>query len=243
MFTDTDQTPDAPVFSGVSFCAAVTEAARSGPLIVRPESIQVCKWAPVVLGFKQPENAFEKELAPTLTPPVKAVLLGPADDFPAGFSPEAVIVRGEFETLCILFNYVGPDRWATELGQGTRIDVTALDLLLGHKTDTLFHRLSRKIFTLFKTTATGRMLSAVLFRSKLITRLFEALIKRTMASMSVCRNSVVAPIKSGRVNFSYFCAGGIAWGGNEADEFTSGWPIDLYDRIKDRLIWEGKKPG
>jgi len=47
---------------------------------------------------------------------------------------------------------------------------------------------------------------------------------RTLADMSVCRNSTVVPLLVGRVNVSFFCTGGITWGRNDPDHLTSGWP-------------------
>jgi hypothetical protein len=46
--------------------------------------------------------------------------------------------------------------------------------------------------------------------------------------MSVCRNSTVIPLLTGRVNVSFFCSGGITWGRNQPDHLTSGWPWAVY---------------
>jgi hypothetical protein len=49
--------------------------------------------------------------------------------------------------------------------------------------------------------------------------------------MSVCRNSSVVPLLSGRVNVSFFCTGGITWGRNQADHLTSGWPWSDFQHV------------
>jgi hypothetical protein len=69
-----------------------------------------------------------------------------------------------------------------------------------------------------------------LFRSRLVTAGFEALISRTLADMSVCRNSTVIPLLSGQVNVSFFCTGGITWGRNHPQYLTSGWPWPLFQQ-------------
>jgi hypothetical protein len=67
-----------------------------------------------------------------------------------------------------------------------------------------------------------------LFRSRLVTVGFDALISRAMADMSVCRNSTAIPLLSDRANLSFYCTGGITWGRNRPDHLTSGWPWDLF---------------
>jgi hypothetical protein len=91
-------------------------------------------------------------------------------------------------------------------------------------------------------TATNRVLATLarshrwqaltrwLFRFRLVTIGFDALISRIMADMSVCRNSTAVPFLTGRANLSFFCTGGITWGRNRPDHLTSGWPWRLYQR-------------
>jgi hypothetical protein len=76
-----------------------------------------------------------------------------------------------------------------------------------------------------------QQLTRRLFRSKSVTKSFEAIISRTMADMSICRNSTVIPLRTGQANVSHFCTGGITWGRNRPDHLTSGWPCRL--RISD----------
>jgi hypothetical protein len=63
-----------------------------------------------------------------------------------------------------------------------------------------------------------------LFRSRLVTIGFDAVISRTLADMSICRNSTAVPLLTGKANVSFFCTGGVTWGGNDPGRLTSGWP-------------------
>jgi len=51
-----------PRFKGVSYCQAVLRATFGHELVVEPSSIVTCQWVPVVLGFKERENEFEKSI-------------------------------------------------------------------------------------------------------------------------------------------------------------------------------------
>ena len=83
------------------------------------------------------------------------------------------------------------------------------------------------------------MLTRWLFRSPAVTTGYDALIAATLADMSVCRNSTVVPLLTGQANVSYFCSGGITWGGNDPSHVTSGWPYALYRRVAAALPDEG----
>ena len=224
-------------FTGVSYCEAVTRAGRNGALIVDAASIQSCKWAPPVLGFKERESDFEKGLAPVL-PPTDSLLLAPIDRFPEDAPPDVVIVRGPRAAITALLTEVNESETAAEYARGPHVDASALAVIRRGATDTAFHRAARRFFSGMRLMPGWKAATAVLFKSDLVTRAFEFVIRRTMADMSVCRNSTVIPRVTGKVNVSYFCAGGVTWGGNDGGEFTSGWPIALYRRIADRIEWE-----
>jgi len=70
-----------------------------------------------------------------------------------------------------------------------------------------------------------------LFHFPAVTAGYDALIAATLADMSVCRNSTAVPLLTGRANVSYFCTGGITWGGNHPGHVTSGWPYPLFRRV------------
>ncbi len=65
-----------PSISGVSYCDAVRRAGQGEALRLVPGSVQVCRWAPVVLGLKEPQGRFEEGLEPRLAFPNGGLAVG-----------------------------------------------------------------------------------------------------------------------------------------------------------------------
>ena len=66
------------------------------------------------------------------------------------------------------------------------------------------------------------------------TCIFDMLLDKYLANMSIRRNSTVIPRLTGKANVSYFCTGGIAWGLNKPNHMTCGMPFSLYEKLQ----WE-----
>jgi hypothetical protein len=121
-------------------------------------------------------------------------------------------------------------------GHGGRIDRSALPFLTGRRTVShqtrygLIGAVNRVLAALARF-APWQALTRWLFRSGLVTAGFDVLISRTLADMSVCRNSTVIPLLTGRANVSFFCTGGITWGRNDPHWVTSGWAWDDFRRV------------
>ena len=236
-----------PVYQGVSYCDAVRRAGEGEMLRVLPGSLQVCGWAPVVLGLKEPAGRFEEGLEPRLAFPNGGLLLAPLDRFPG--EPDLVLVRGAPALLQKMVRALDPEELWAETRRGghqRRLDRSALFLLDTAPSTPAQDRAGwRSNSTALQSSmvfGTNRVLAALarsrrwqaltrwLFRYHLVTAGFDALISRTMADMSVCRNSTVIPLLSDRANLSFYCTGGITWGRNRPDHLTSGWPWDLYQQ-------------
>ncbi len=231
---------DVATFHGVSFCAAITEAAGGEPQMVLPGSIDTCRWVPAVLGLSEPQSAFEKDIAPALPPGDKAVYLARLDRFRDGETPDVVIVRAAPEQMTRLAQIVGWDMAAWEYVEEDRIARSALKRLRendGNWRTKFVKPFNRTLAAMEKAPGWGRATRAV-FKSRMVSAALEAFISRTVASMSMCRNSLVIPHLSGRFNISYFCSGGITWGGNSPLHMTSGWPWPLWRRLERELTWD-----
>lgn len=221
--------PDVPLYQGVSFCDAVRRAGEGEVLRVLPDSIQVCRWSPVVLGFHPPRDRFERSLVPRLPFPVAGLLLGPLQALPD--PPEVVLLRAPWGVLRPLVAAAGPEAlWDDHRG---RADRSAIPFLrdrerMGHRK--WIDGVNRILAPLARYSR-WQALTRWLFRSGLVTAGFDALISRTLADMSVCRNSTAIPLLTGRVNVSFFCTGGITWGRNRPDFLTSGWPWAIYRKL------------
>jgi uncharacterized protein (DUF169 family) len=213
---------DVPVYHGVSYCDAVRRAGEGERLRVLPASIEVCGWAPVVLGLSAPANRFEQGLAPRLPYPIAGLLVAPLDRFPG--EPEVVVVRARLEVLRQMVQVLGPG--ALWEGHEGRLDRSANPALTGEQ-PTWRQGLVATVNSALAALARYRrwqVFTRWLFRSSLVTVGFDALISRALADMSICRNSTVIPLLTGRVNASFFCTGGVTWGRNDPGHLTSGWP-------------------
>ena len=210
----------------VGYCEALRRATGGEELLVRRESIIFCRWSPVVLGLKEAESGFERRQEPRLRE-TEAVFLPLAAFEAREMQPDVVIIRGAPQTLNYLTSLVGRKSCAREHAE--EVDKSALGYLWYRRPDCRI-RLTREWF---------QSLTATVFRSEAVSDLFDRIISRTMADMSMCRNSTVIPRKSGCANVSFFCSGGILWGGNRYDHMTSGWPYGVCEELrgKAKLSW------
>jgi len=218
-----------PVYRGVSYCDAIRRAGEGQALRVLPGSIQVCHWTPVVLGLKDPENRFERGLAPRLAFPVAGLLLAPLDRFPG--EPEVVVVRASPEALREMSQLLGPEHlWADHQG---KVVWSAVPFLTGDGPSFHYRFVNGVNAALAALTRPARLraLTYRLFQDHLVTAAYDVLISHLLVDMSICRNSTIIPRLTGCVNASFFCSGGIAWGGNRPDHMTSGWPWPLWQRL------------
>jgi hypothetical protein len=189
---------------------------------VLPGSIETCRWAPVVLGLKEPSGRFEQRLAPRLPFPTVGLLLAPVERFRALAlgAPELVIVRGRRDMLGRMVERV--DKAKLWDGHEDRLDRSALPLLAEGRVTLaplrrgLIGAVNRALAPLARL-GPWQSLTRWLFQSGWVTASFDALISHTLADMSVCRNSTVVPLLTGRANVSFFCTGGITWGLNDPD--------------------------
>ncbi|MFN2167090.1 MAG: hypothetical protein ACK2U9_12615 [Anaerolineae bacterium] len=231
-----------PAYEGVSYCDAVRRAGEGECLRILPDSLEVCGWSQVVLGLKEPGDPFEEGLEPRLDFPVSGLLLAPVDGFPG--TPDVVLVRAKAELLGEMARAAGQDPWWT--GHGGRLDRSAIPAL----TRGPWHQqqgaeeLPRFVgVRLWFLGGVNQILGGLarserwqaftrwLFQSRWVTARFDALISRTLADMSICRNSTVIPLLTGQANLSFFCTGGITWGRNRPEYLTSGWPWPIFQRV------------
>jgi uncharacterized protein (DUF169 family) len=220
--------PDVPVYHGISYCDAVRRAGRGEVLRVLPGSIEVCGWAPVVLGLKEPQSRFERGLAPRLAFPMAGLLLAPLGRCPG--EPDVVIVRARPEVLRAMTQRLDQEGlWDGHQGRLDRSAVPSLWEGAATSRRGLVRCVNRMLATLARS---GRWQAFThhLFRSRLVTAGFDAVISRTLADMSVCRNSTAIPLLTGRANISFYCTGGITWGCNHPEHLTSGWPWPLFQQ-------------
>jgi len=231
VYREGDILPEVPRFCGISWCRAVLEAGN-GPLVVGPGSISVCRWSPPVLGLKEPETEFERDLEPRLPFRPSGLLLCRMDQWPAGAGePEVVIVRAEREEFGKLLGSL--DRALVYDGP-SGIDRTMAYDLLGdarHPARLFMVKAVNGFLNLMGAFRPWRKAIVWAFDREWTSRALDFILDRGMANMSMCRNSTVIPWLTGRVNVSHFCTGGIVWGQNPPHLMTGGIPYGLYKEM------------
>ncbi len=223
-------------FKGISYCRAVMEAGQGQRLLIGPGCIEVCRWSPAVLGLKTPESAFEKELEPRLPLEVKAIVLSRLDDWPPKIGdPEVVIIRGDHKAMKGLLSVAGPE---SVFHGSSGVDKTAVPLLTGetgHPLKSAMVSIVNRGLDLLNRFPWWTEFTVWAFRRESTSRALNFLLDRTMANMSVCRNSTVIPLLTGMANVSHFCTGGITWGRNPPHFLTCGVPYGMYRELEDKI--------
>jgi uncharacterized protein (DUF169 family) len=238
----------------ISFCDGVRrlrEEEIKGGLLITPNSIQTCKWAPVVLGFKRKENFFEQSIEPHLKYPTKGVFIFNMDEDKNNIPrfeknnpnkmPDSVIVRTTPNKIATIIKLVGKENFA--LDYADKLERSALSLFLKNPNSLKVNltRIVNKTLTQLNLVPGWRKLTVLLFKSQSITLLFDMIIKSMLADMSMCRNSSVIPYKTQKGNVSFFCTGGVAWGNNSQENMTMGFPIDLYRKVAKYLLYPSRQ--
>lgn len=232
-------------YLGVSFCDALRLATPAGapPLAVDPSSIQTCRWSPVVLGLKPRESYFERRLVPSLPAGTKAVLLAKVGLFrEAGLKPDVVVLRASAGVLGAILSALG-----TSFVQDRHLDVDRSMIRYFRRQMSVAQIVTIRHFNALLNALNAlpwwHRFTATIFKSQAVSMAFDAFLKLAgLADMSVCRNSVVIPMVTGKANVSSFCAGGIAWGRNRPDHMTAGLPWALYERVEPLIVAPGGGP-
>lgn len=237
-FLDSAAGVEAEQYVGVSYCDAVRQATFGRPVILEPGCISTCKWSPIVLGLKSPESDFEKSLEPRMEAGTAAVCVAPL--WALDGTPDVVIVRAKPGQLRDLARSLGEGslsgKYAGQIGK-TALGVGDEGLSLRAA---LNGAVNRSVAALKRSRTFDRVTKNA-FASEKVSAFFEKLAKNAMADMSVCRNSTVLPFKEDAGNVSFFCTGGITWGGNSPACMTSGWPGRMTPEILELVDFPGRR--
>ncbi|MFO8055991.1 MAG: hypothetical protein R6V10_01675, partial [bacterium] len=186
-----ESVPEAAEYEGISFCDAVRRSLGE-PLLLLPGSISTCRWSPPVLGLKKPKTEFEKGLDPRLEDETSAVLVSGLSGWPLpDRDPDVVILRTDREEFARLIDMAPAGR---VFGRGHGVDRTAVPLLLGKRSfrSGLIRASNRLLERLGRNSAWHRF-TVWAFRREWTSRALNYVLDRSMANMSMCRNSSVIP--------------------------------------------------
>ncbi len=230
--------PAAEEYHGVSYCDAVRQASDGAgkPLLITPGSIEVCRWSPVVLGLREPDKQFDMKIEYAAAFPTGSVLVAPINAFKSDAPPDVVLIRAERDQLKKLIVSLPPQDIAFDLAG--KLDRSALEVFRsgGNPFDKMKVQTVNETLAALNQLEPWRDFTKWIFNRDWTTYLFDLLLDRFLANMSICRNSTAIPLKTGKVNVSYFCTGGIAWGMNKPNHLTCGFPYRLYEKFD--LAWD-----
>ncbi len=230
------------VFHGVSYCQAICNATYGQEMLILSDSIKICQWSPVVTGLKQAENEFEKSIPLHLPSMTTGVYIAPLYKFRKDLTPDIITIRTYPDNFRSMLKILGREFFIDPKPYGQ--DLTALQFLyteLPQGASGWLIRNTNKWLAFLNRFYWWQEFNTFLFRSKFVTRVFDKLITKYMANMSMCRNSMAVPFQKKKANISYFCTGGIAWGKNLATNMTSGFPFDIFQKLEPYLDYPGKK--
>ena len=255
-FLETLPELDLPRQATRSFCEALS-LVRSGEipggLLVTPESIAVCAWSPVALGFREPLNDSDAAMPSVHPGPVAAVLLynyGSADlssDFREVADPPDSIVLvadednsravveslgiGEFDTRYVdRQEFCALPSFSSEVGPQDPESVRKR------------RRRARRTFAMNRIFASGLMQTKRMVH--LVTRLMS---KRWMQKLmtwlsfnktvagSSCFVSTSMPRVSGKAHIGYVDVGSVGWGHVNPRRFLTGVTPEQYNRLQPDL--------
>jgi len=228
--------PEAEAYKGISYCDAVRQASdgEGRALLITPGSIEVCRWSPVVLGLREPDQKFNLKVLYQFPFPTGSVLLAPVNLYNPNRPPDVVLIRATPAELKNVIAALGPENFAMDLAP--HLDRSALSVFQsgGDTFDKKKIQIVNESLAKLNRSSQWRDFTKWVFNRDWTTYIFDILLDRFLANMSICRNSTAIPFVTGKANVSYFCTGGIAWGLNKPEHMTCGLPYDLFTK----LDWE-----
>ncbi len=230
--------PRGEKYRGISYCDAVrlASAGTGRALLLETDSIEICRWSPVVLGFCEPDPKFDLKVGYNLPFFTRSIILAPVGMYTANYPPDSLLVRAAPSELKKILELLDPAEIARELaGEMDKSAISVLDRNHGPR-DVRRIRWVNRLLASFNWSRNWRNFTKWALDRQWTTYLFDLFLDRYLANMSMCRNSTAIPLLTGKVNISCFCTGGIAWGLNSPAHMTCGMPFHLYRRLP--IVWE-----
>lgn len=123
--------PNARKYTGVSFCDAVRLASDGACFLLTKDSIEVCKWAPVVLGFAEPNPRYDLKVGINLLPFTSAIIMAPVDQYNRDYPPDVVLVRTGPEEMKNIAQGLGWEHMATGIADQSDQGITCCTVKSG----------------------------------------------------------------------------------------------------------------
>ncbi len=218
--------PQAELFHGISYCECVHKATTGSgtPYLLKAESIENCHWSPIVLGFRESDCTLDLKVGYNMNN-IQALLIAPLPHYTTyGLTPDTVLVRSIPSEIAKLVK--GSAREDVAWNLAGKLDSSALEIFDSETDASEKSRvmLVNKTLARLNKYSEWRKFTKWVFSNDATTYVFDLLLDRFLANMSMCRNTTVIPLVTGDINVSYFCTGGVAWGGNRPEHVTCGMP-------------------
>jgi len=145
-----------------------------------------------------------------------------------------VLVRAVPLEIKKILEELGPEKVNVEMSG--RLDRSALEVFAvargRGRVDKLRVQWVNKTLAVLNRRPGWRSLTKWIFKRDWTTFVFNLLLKRFLANMSLCRNAAVIPYLTGKANASYFCTGAIVWGKNRPEHMVCGIPFEFSSRFE-----------
>jgi uncharacterized protein (DUF169 family) len=214
-----------------SYCDAIRllrDIKEHKGIIITLDSIKICKRCPTILGLKT-DDKINKKLMVKIGDSIIGVFVfninTPTMNHPLSYAinnPDVVLIVGTQSCFTDIIDVLGIENFTDK--HINMLETSALSLFSKTKNvsnDTKNKRpRNMRNFNFLKR----------IFPFKLITRN-----QATIAVSSLCLNCSVIPFLSQKGNVSYFCSGGLSWGGYTEKNLVMGLPDVLYKRLEPML--------
>jgi len=184
-----------------------------------------------VLGFKDRDPKLDLKVDVVLPRDTARVLVAPVTAYADDAPPDVVVLRAFPDQVRRILDTLGWENFNEQLAG--RLDCSALEVFKsgGESFDKKRVQAVNTLLAGLNRSEAWRDFTKWIFDRQWTTYVFNLLLERYLANMSICRNSTVIPYLTGKANVSYFCTGGIAWGLNKPRHMTCGMPFDLYRKL------------
>ncbi len=242
----------------ISYCSLIRlvrdEEEYSKGIIVTKDSIKICKWSRVILGFKKPVKKFEKNIPIILEEPVAGIFLfninTPKEEHPlAQFigNPDIIQMIDTQEIMTSIIDFLGIESFTDEYID--QLQTSALAIFAKGKIDggldaKKLEKKVKRIRRFNRIWDSKLILNKVVFnsltwsmKSNTVCNAFAPFLEKNTALYAVCMNTVVIPYLKQKGNVSFIDTGGIAWMETSHKYMVMGLPNDIYKKIAAHLTF------
>jgi len=211
-------------------------------VIITLDKIKACKWCPVGLGLKTPQNGIEKKIEPLFEELNKGIHIFNLTD--AVREPDIVSVIAKSENAEQIINTVGLENFTKEyideltfsaISQYTDVEFPSKHVERKRKRHLRSIKLFQWLFAskLISNRVMNRFLTFML-KQYPFSRMMDPILRQYSTGMSFCYSTSAIPLTTQKANVVFAETGGIGWGGISKDDMIFGMPYSLYKTFESK---------